>query len=129
MTASETVQAYFKALTAGEAQKLVELMSQAPHYVKIGTDQNEHIEGGHHAADYYQHHTDSTSDFTITFDHLDVQERKDVAWFYTRQTWDLKWQGVKEHLPMRMTGVLEHENQIWKFVQIHASLGVPSDQT
>jgi len=124
MNATKTVRAYFDALTSGEAQKLIDLMSLAPHYVKIGTDENEHIEGGHNAANYYRHHTNSTDDFTIAFNHLDVQERETIAWFYTRQTWDLKWQGKQEQLAMRMTGVLEREKQTWKFVQIHASLGV-----
>ena len=124
MNALETVHTYFDALTAGDARQLIDLMSQEPYYVKIGTDKNEHIEGGQNAPDYYCLHTASTEDFTIAFDHLDVQERDTVAWFYTRQTWRLKWQGVEEKLAMRMTGVLEKEATTWKFVQIHASLGV-----
>ena len=124
MNALETVHTYFDALTAGDARQLIDLMSQEPYYVKIGTDKNEHIEGGQNASDYYCLHTASTEDFTIAFDHLDVQERDTVAWFYTRQTWQLKWQGVEEELAMRMTGVLEREATTWKFVQIHASLGV-----
>ena len=120
--------AYFNALTLGDAQRLIDLMSRAPYYIKIGTDENEHIEGGHNAADYYRHHTNSTDAFSITFDHLDVQERDAVAWFYTRQSWALKWQGKPEQLAMRMTGVLEREEQTWKFVQIHASLGVPNPE-
>ena len=66
----------------------------------------------------------STEDFTIQFNHLDIQERDTVAWVYARQTWTRKWQGVEEELAMRMTGVLEKEGESWKFVQIHASLGV-----
>lgn len=128
MNACETVRAYFEALTAGDAQQLIALMSRAPYYVKIGTDENEFVEGGENGSNFYRHHTDSTDDFTITFDHLDVQERDTVAWFYTRQTWDLNWQGKREKLAMRLTGVLEREKGQWKFVQIHASLGVPSSE-
>ena len=127
MNAQETVHAYFTELTVGDAQKLIALMSDEPYFVKIGTDVNEFVEGGLNASNYYRHHTESTEDFTICFDHLDVQERDTTAWFYTRQTWDLKWQGTHETLAMRMTGVLERKNEMWKFVQIHASLGVPSD--
>ena len=126
MNAHETVNTYFNALTSADAQQLIELMSRAPYYVKIGTDENEFVEGGENASYYYRHHAESTNDFTITFDHLDIQERDTVAWFYTRQTWDLKWQDKHEHLAMRMTGVLEREKNQWKFVQIHASLGVPT---
>ena len=107
MNAGQTVYAYFDALTAGDAQQLTDLMSQASYFAKIGTDENEFIEGGQNAPGYYRHHVDSTEDFTIEFEHLDIQERDTVAWFYTRQIWNLKWQGVEEELVIRMTGVLE----------------------
>ena len=123
MTAHQTVQAYFDALTAGDAERLIGLMSPAGHYVKIGTDAAEHVEGAENAAAYYRHHAASTEDFTIAFDRLDVQERDTVAWFYTRQTWRLVWQGKREELALRITGVLEREGGIWRFVQIHASIG------
>jgi len=126
MNAYETVKSYFDALVAGDAQRLLELISSADYYVKIGTDEGELVEGGRNAIDYYQHHVASTEDFTLEFECLDVQERDTVAWFYTQQIWRLKWQGVFEELSMRMTGVLEKENGKWKFVQIHASLGLPS---
>jgi len=124
MDALKTVRAYFDALTAGDARRLIGLMSRASYYVKIGTDENEYIQGDENMPEYYRHHVDSTEDFAITCDYLDVQEREEVAWFYTRQTWNLKWQGKREQLAMRLTGVLEKEKDQWKFVQIHASLGV-----
>ena len=125
MNAGQTIHAYFDALTAGDAQQLVDLMSQASYFAKIGTDENEFVEGGQNAPDYYRHHVASTEDFTIEFEYLDIQERDTIAWFYTRQIWSLKWQGVEEELVIRMTGVLEKEANTWKFVQIHASLGIP----
>ena len=124
VNAQQTVDAYFAALTTRDAWQLIDLISAASHFVKIGTDENEFIEGGQNASDYYHHHVASTEDFTIQFNHLDIQERDTVAWFYARQTWTLKWLGVEEELAMRMTGVLEKEGESWKFVQIHASLGV-----
>ena len=125
MNARKTIHAYFDALTAGDTQQLVDLMSRASYFTKIGTDENEFVEGGRSASDYYRHHVASTEDFTIEFDHLVIQERDIVAWFYTRQIWNLKWQGVEEKLVVRMTGVLEKEAGTWKFVQIHASIGTP----
>ena len=125
MNARKTIHAYFDALTAGDTQQLVDLMSRASYFTKIGTDENEFVEGGQSAPDYYRHHVASTEDFTIEFDHLDIQERDIVAWFYTRQIWNLKWQGVEEKLVVRMTGVLEKEAGTWKFVQIQASIGTP----
>ena len=124
--AHDTVKAYFDALIARDAETLIAMMLPASHYVKIGTDADEVVEGSAEIAAYYQYHVASTEDFSITFINFDVQERDDVAWFYTRQVWHLKWQGTPEEFVMRMTGVLEKINESWKFAQIHASTGVPT---
>ena len=124
--AHNTVKAYFDALVARDAETLVAMMLPASHYVKIGTDADEVVEGSVEIAAYYQNHVASTEDFSIRFINLDVQERGDVAWFYTRQVWHLKWQGTSEKFVMRMTGVLEKVEASWKFAQIHASIGVPT---
>lgn len=122
--AHETVDAYFDALVARDAETLIATMLPAAHYVKIGTDADEVIEGSEDITTYYQNHVASTEDFSIRIINLDVQERDDVAWFYTQQVWNLKWQGVQEEFVMRMTGVLEKVDDMWKFAQIHASIGV-----
>ncbi len=124
--AHDTVKAYFDALIARDAETLIAMMLPATYYVKIGTDADEVVEGSAEIAAYYQNHVASTEDFSITFINLDVQERDDVAWFYTRQVWHLKWQGTPEEFVMRMTGVLEKNNDSWQFAQIHASIGVPT---
>ena len=122
--AHDTVTSYFDALVARDAETLIEMMLPAAHYVKIGTDAGEVVEGSARIAKYYQNHVASTEDFSIKFIKLDVQERDDVAWFYTQQIWKLKWQGTPEEFVMRMTGVLEKIDDSWKFAQIHASIGV-----
>ena len=124
--AHETVQAYFDALVVGDAETIIAMMLPASHYVKIGTDADEVVEGSSGIAAYYRNHAASTEDFSIEFINLDVQERGNVAWFYTRQVWRLKWQGTREEFVMRMTGVLEKVGELWKFAQIHASMGVPA---
>ncbi len=123
--AHDTVKAYFDALVAKDAEILTAMMLPTAHYVKIGTDADEVIEGSKEIAAYYRNHVASTEDFSITSITLDVQERLDVGWFYTRQVWKLKWQGTPEEFIMRMTGVLEMVDGSWKFAQIHASIGVP----
>ncbi|MDE0483244.1 MAG: nuclear transport factor 2 family protein [Candidatus Poribacteria bacterium] len=123
--AHDTVKAYFDALVARDAEALIAMMLPAAHYVKIGTDADEIIEGEEGIAAYYRNHVASTEDFSIAFINMDVQEQANVAWFYTRQVWRLKWQGTAEEFAMRMTGVLEKIDESWKFAQIHASIGVP----
>ncbi len=125
LNARDTVKTYFDALVKRDAETLIAMMLPAVHYVKIGTDAGEVVEGVDGIAAYYQNHVVSTEDFSIKIIHLDVQERDNVAWFYTRQIWKLKWQGVGEEFVMRMTGVLEKIDDSWKFAQIHASIGVP----
>ena len=126
MDAHQTVKAYFDALIIGDTGLLIKMMSLADHYVKIGTEPEEHIEGGENARDYYHRIVANAADITIEYEHLDLQERGNVAWFYTRQIWRLKWLGKPEELAVRLTGVLEKEDGTWKFVQIHASVGVPA---
>ena len=121
--AHETVKAYFDALVVGDAETLIAMMLPVSHYVKIGTDADEVVEGSTEIAAYYRNHVASTEDFSIEFINLDVQERDNVAWFYTRQIWRLKWRGTPEEFVMRMTGVLEKTDALWKFAQIHASIG------
>ena len=126
--AHDVVTSYFDALIARDAETLIEMMLPATHYVKIGTDADEVVEGSTEIAAYYRNHVASTEDFSITFINLDVQERSDIAWFYTRQIWKLKWQGAPEEFVMRMTGVLEKIDDLWKFAQIHASIGVSTTE-
>ena len=128
LNAHDTVKAYFNALVARDAETLIEMMLPAAHYVKIGTDADEVVEGRAGIGTYYQNHVASTEDFSIKFIKLDVQERNDVAWFYTQQIWKLKWQGTPEEFVMRMTGVLEKIDDSWKFAQIHASIGVSTTE-
>ena len=122
-TARETVQAYFDSLVTGDSETLSAMMLPASHYVKIGTDADEVVEGSEEIAAYYRDHAASTEDFSIEFIKLDVQERDHVAWFYTRQVWRLEWRGAREEFVMRMTGVLEKTGESWMFAQIHASIG------
>ena len=126
--AHDTVASYFDALVARDAETLIEMMLPATHYVKIGTDADEVVEGSAEIAKYYQNHVASTEDFSIKFITLDVQERHEVAWFYTQQIWKLKWQGTPEEFVMRMTGVLEKTDDSWQFAQIHASIGVSTTE-
>ena len=125
LNAYDTVGTYFDVLVAGDAKTLIEMMLPAAHYVKVGTDEDEIIEGWEDVAAYYRNHVASAEDFSIQFIQLDVQERDDVAWFYTQQMWRLRWIGVAEEFVMRMTGVLERVEETWLFAQIHASIGVP----
>ena len=126
--AYNTVKSYFDALVARDAETLIAMMLPAAHYVKIGTDADEVVQGSTDIAAYYRNHVASTEDFSIKFINLDVQERGSTAWFYTRQVWKLKWQGTPEEFVMRMTGVLEKIGESWKFAQIHASIGVSTTE-
>lgn len=126
--AHNTVKSYFDALVARDAETLIALMLPAAYYVKIGTDADEVVQGSTDIAAYYRNHVASTEDFSIQFIDLDVQEREDTAWFYTRQVWKLKWQGTPEEFVMRMTGVLEKTDASWRFAQIHASIGVSTTE-
>ena len=123
MTVHNTIEAYFSALTAGDVVGLLATISAADYFTKVGTESGEIVCGGLNAPDYYTNHVGSTENFTIETHRLEIEERNTLAWFFTEQTWTLKWQGTLEELSIRITGVLERESDRWKFVQIHASEG------
>lgn len=123
-TPRKTVDEYFAALTVADADRLLKTVSTADHFTKIGTDRGEIVRGGGQAPAYYRDHASSTSDFSIDTRRLEIQQRETVAWFFTEQTWRLRWRGQRETLDMRITGTLELEPEGWKFVQLHASIGV-----
>ena len=75
MDACQTVKAYFDALITGDTDRLINMMSLVDHYVKIGTEPDEHIEGGENARDYYQNIVANAADIAIDYEHLDVQGR------------------------------------------------------
>lgn len=123
MTAAETVDTYFDALVAEDGERLTSLMAAVPHFVKIGTDDGEWIEGSERLAEYFHGVARATSDLRIETRRIGIEERADIAWFHAFQTWRITWDGRPEELNMRLTGVLERIEQEWRFVQIHASVG------
>ena len=67
LNALDTVKAYFDALVKRDAETLIAMMLPAAHYVKIGTDSGEVVEGIDGIAAYYRNHVVSTEDFSIKF--------------------------------------------------------------
>jgi ketosteroid isomerase-like protein len=122
VTASETVDAYFVALAAGDADAVIALMASEPHYVKIGTDDGEWVLGADGIDAYFRGVADAASDLRIDTTRMGVEGRGDVAWFHVEQDWRLRWRGTPEQIRMRITGVLERTDR-WRFAQIHASVG------
>ena len=127
LNARHTVTQYCEALVDGDFERLAGLISSADYCLKVGTDVGEIVKGGRNVLDYYFDHVRSTEDFSIRFEGLDVQERGNAAWFFSQQRWSLKWLGSREEMMVRMTGVLEKEDEVWKIVQVHASMGWPVD--
>lgn len=123
MTPTETVREYFNALVAEDGDRVIALMACVSHYVKIGTEPEEWVEGPDGIVAYFRGVSTATADLRINTDRLAVEERGDVAWFNARQTWRVTWDGRPEVLRMRVTGVLERIADAWRFVQIHASVG------
>ena len=122
MTARETVDAYFDALAASDADAVIALMAHEPHYVKIGTDEDEWVVGAAGIAEYFRGVAAASRDLRIDTRRAGVEERGDVAWFHTEQEWRLVWRGELEQILVRVTGVLERTDR-WRLAQIHASVG------
>jgi len=62
-----------------------------------------------------------TEAIAITFDHIAVSARGDVAWATTDGAFEAKVGGEQMRLPARATFVLEKRDNDWRVVQAHFS--------
>ena len=109
-----------EAQNAGDAARLRSMLSERPDAVHIGTDAEEW--------DTSNQVVDAAAavggdDIQAVADEFDIHIQGDVAWAEGRGRFTRAGGGER---PVRMTWVLIRENGQWKFVQSHASIGVPN---
>jgi hypothetical protein len=90
----------------------------------IGTDPNEWFEG-EQAAEVLKREAQDPSFRVSSLDELEVFVEGSVGWASGRPTWMLE-DGTE--IPSRWTAVFHQEDDEWKMVQAHTSVGVPDEQ-
>ena len=110
-----------EAQNAGDAGRLRSMLSERPDAVHIGTDAEE-WETAKQVVDAVAA-AGGGDDIQAVADDFDIHIQGDVAWAEGRGRFTRAGGGER---PVRMTCVLIRENDQWKVVQSHASIGVPN---
>ena len=110
-----------EAQNAGDAGRLRSMLSERPDAVHIGTDAEEWWTSGQ-VVDAVAA-ASGGDDVRAVADDIDVHIHGDIAWAEGRGRFT-RADGAER--PVRMTGVLVREDNQWKVVQSHASIGVPN---
>jgi hypothetical protein len=88
----------------------------------IGTDDGEWWDGRDRATAAMRAQLEVTGGFPLSIDWLRGYGSDEFGWFEVRGSMAAEDGSV----PMRMTGALREEADGWKFVQFHASVGIPN---
>ena len=116
----KVIEETLEALNAGDAARLRSMLSERADGAHIGTDAEE-WETSKQVVDAAA--AGGGDDIQAVADEFDIHIQGDVAWAEGRGRFTRAGGGER---PVRMTWVLIRENGQWKFVQSHASIGVPN---
>ena len=120
----QLVRDWFAAASRGEASVVDRYVTAEPAVRLVGSDPGEWIQGGDRVADFLRGEV-SGAGGEVTFTPSETEGYRDgnVAWAATNLTITLS---DGKRVKPRWTAVLVQQDG-WKFVQTHASIGVPND--
>lgn len=100
------------------------LLSRTEGSVMIGTDATEYTRDIGEVLEFMRESMAEESGYTVGLENVHAYSEGDVGWFdgtirFEREGWSVA---------SRATGVAHRENDQWRFVQMHASVGVPNKQ-
>lgn len=115
---------FYDAMTNLQTQTWLDLISQEEGVLCVGTDPNEWIAGYDEFRKYTKSIGPETAGmFTMIPGEIKAYQEGTAGWASDLACWKLP---NGKDVPMRVTAVFHKENEEWKFVQWHASIGVPN---
>ncbi len=122
----ELVAAWFGAVTRGDASLVATHVSSGEATRLIGSDPGEVFRGGAAVAEFLRGEV-AQSNGTVKFEPAGIEAfcEGSVGWATTTVTITLPDGGS---VAPRWSSVFHKEDGIWKFVQTHASIGIPNGQ-
>ena len=121
----DLVRAWFDAATRGDASLVDELVSPGEGTRLIGSDPGERFSGGA-VAEFLRGEVEGAggeANFTAT--DTEAFSEGTVGWATTSLTITMP---DGKHVSPRWSAVLHQENGGWRFVQTHASIGIPNKE-
>lgn len=83
------------------------------------------LEGRQAIMDYYRAALPGSGEYRVVVDHLDAYREGSVGWAAAQLVFVLSNGG---QVPVRFTAVLHLEEDGWKFVQYHVSVGITDEE-
>jgi hypothetical protein len=112
------------AMAASDMAALEQMLSRADGSVMIGSDAAEYFRDIDGMLRLTAEALPAQSQITFRMDDVRGYVEGDVGWFDGTGTFERGTDSVA----IRMTGVAHKEDGQWRFVQAHASIGVPNEQ-
>jgi ketosteroid isomerase-like protein len=120
------VVAWFEAATAGDSSLVAAHVSQADGTRLIGSDPGEVFKGGEAVAAFLKGEVDGAGgQATFSPEETEAFREGSVGWATTQLTITMP---DGRYVSPRWSAVFHLEDGVWKFVQTHASIGVPNDE-
>ena len=122
----DLVKTWFHAATTGDASVVDLRVSSEPGVRLIGSDPDEWLSGGEEIRTFLRGEVEGAAG-AVMFSPADIEayEEGSVGWATARLTItmpDGRW------VSPRWSAVFRHEDDVWRFVQTHASVAVSNDQ-
>jgi ketosteroid isomerase-like protein len=122
----DLVKAWFHAATTGDASVVDLHVSREPGVRLIGSDPGEWLSGGEEIGAFLRGEVEGAAG-AVTFSPADIEayEEGSVGWGTARLTISMpdgRW------VSPRWSAVFHREDDVWRFVQTHASIAVPNDE-
>ena len=126
MQRSPEIEAMVRAAAApgADPRLTLDMFSDAPESVFIGTDPDEWWRGPEEISGAFAGGSDAESSDGARLHDVEAHEEGPVGWMVSRGSFSDG--GVL--VPYRCTAVLHRERGGWKVVQSHVSIGVPNDE-
>jgi hypothetical protein len=99
-------------------------LSHRSELLTVGTDPHEWF-GGEKAFEHMKREMKQAADIKFSPGEINAYEEGTVGWGTARPTLDLP---NGKQVAIRWSAVFHQEDDVWKMVQFHASIGVPNEQ-
>jgi ketosteroid isomerase-like protein len=122
----QLVNDWFVAASSGDATIVQRHVSPDAQVRLVGSDPAEWLQGGQDVAEFLAGEVEGAAgNVRFAPSETEAFEEGTVGWAATKLTITLP---DGKRVSPRWTSVFHREGDVWKFVQTHASIGVPNDQ-
>ena len=121
----DLLQRYYAASAQGDAGFLGQLIADNPAALVVGTDAAEWWRGGEQIVATWSAAWRERGGLPVHGSHPEAYRAGKIGWAADQAHWRLP---NGQAIPFRLTAMFYHEDQVWRMIQAHFSVGVPNDR-